>query len=624
MANYVGLLFQNLRMPAKQYLVFFFILCNCFLFSQSKETADSLSKIIIQGADTSKIGAYNELAKFLTGTDDNKALELSFKALKLSKEIKYQKHIAHSYNRVGTIYDQMGKSDSAGFYFTQAIVIFEKMKDTSGLGSVYQNIGVMYYYLEEYDKSLENNFKALELKKKAKEDYYVAQILNNIGAVYRIQGRNKEAHEIYKTALELKLKNHDRPGEAAAYQNYAMLYMVENKYDSAFANINKAIRIYEEAGSTIDIAKTQYLLANIYHSIGNFEQAEKYLLTSIEMAEKVKSEEQLFKCYELMLNIKSDKVNDKELLAIFKNYKKYKDAHLRSEKLKAINKLQISYETEKKDGEIKNLNEQNTSNSKLNKRLYIIIALISVFLAAILFFYRQKRKANVLLTRQKKEIIEKTELLNRQSAEIARHRSQMNPHFVFNALSGLQASVLKKNDARALNQLTLLSKLMRTTLNNSDREWIPLADEITFLEQYVAFEKLQADFDFRFSVELSPDIDKEDIAIPPMLLQPLLENTFKHAQLEKVKDPEMKLVFKIRNEQFLEIVYWDNGKGKIEKENSGNLSKALSIVQKRVDESNSGSGLSPWSAITVQDLNETDPEQKGLKYTLRLPLHRLF
>ena len=107
-------------------------------------------------------------------------------------------------------------------------------------------------------------------------------------------------------------------------------------------------------------------------------------------------------------------------------------------------------------------------------------------------------------------------------------RAQMNPHFIFNALNSVN-SFISKNDERAANRyLSDFSRLMRDVMENSQEDFIPLAKEIDILEMYLKLENHRFKDKFDYSFEVDKNINKEDILIPPMLIQPYIENAVWH------------------------------------------------------------------------------------------------
>lgn len=158
-------------------------------------------------------------------------------------------------------------------------------------------------------------------------------------------------------------------------------------------------------------------------------------------------------------------------------------------------------------------------------------------------------------------------------------QSQMNPHFIFNVLSSIQYYILDNDIDNALNSLGRFSHLIRQMLNISTRNEISLSEEIEFLKLYVEVENFRWMNKVSFDVETTCGIDIYNVKIPPMLLQPLVENAFDQNSV----NPQIILKFSF-DENFLKIVVEDNGKGFSNKKRNEKLyeSKALRIINERL------------------------------------------
>jgi LytS/YehU family sensor histidine kinase len=172
------------------------------------------------------------------------------------------------------------------------------------------------------------------------------------------------------------------------------------------------------------------------------------------------------------------------------------------------------------------------------------------------------RKANSLLKAQKE--IESIELQNRISeATISALKSQMNPHFIFNALNNIQSYIWFNSKKEASLYLGKFSELMRKVLDNSSRDIVSLGAEMELISLYLDLEKSRFGEHFIASVRIDPAINIEEIEIPPMLIQPYVENSIKHGLLHL--EGEKHLLIEIRAsaiEGFTDVLVIDNGIGR--------------------------------------------------------------
>lgn len=204
--------------------------------------------------------------------------------------------------------------------------------------------------------------------------------------------------------------------------------------------------------------------------------------------------------------------------------------------------------------------------------------------------------------------------------------SQINPHFMFNALNSVQYFILMKEDVElALNFIADFSHLMRSTLTNSRSEFIRISDELSFLTLYMELEHKRFDQKFVYAIEIGDGVNPEDLFIPPMLIQPYLENAVIHGIANNLVDGKITIqVIKVNN--CIECTIKDNGigrdKGKelrnLRTGNKKHLSMGMNITETRIKLLNELYGDS--FVVMVKDLKDKFGNAKGTQVTIRLPL----
>ena len=172
-----------------------------------------------------------------------------------------------------------------------------------------------------------------------------------------------------------------------------------------------------------------------------------------------------------------------------------------------------------------------------------------------------------------------------QDLERSALQAQMNPHFIFNCLNSIQNFILQNEKQSAIVYLGRFASLIRSMLNASVAGRIPLNEEIDLLNNYMELEKLRFKNRFDFKVAAENGLDTYDVEIPPLLIQPLVENAIKHGISGKEKGGFVEVVFR-KKDEFLEINVSDNGKGfDIQKkdENKKHKSFGMSITRNRLE-----------------------------------------
>jgi ligand-binding sensor domain-containing protein len=161
-------------------------------------------------------------------------------------------------------------------------------------------------------------------------------------------------------------------------------------------------------------------------------------------------------------------------------------------------------------------------------------------------------------------------------------QSQMNPHFIFNAMNSIQNYIIDNNIDDALMYMGDFSKLIRQTLNNSSKQSVSLDDEIHYLETYIKLENLRLNERVTYKLTIDKNIDLHEIMVPPMLIQPFVENVFLHAFDKNTINPTLTINFR-NNQNLLVCEIIDNGKGmNSEVLNNSKNSKGIMLVKERI------------------------------------------
>jgi hypothetical protein len=140
-------------------------------------------------------------------------------------------------------------------------------------------------------------------------------------------------------------------------------------------------------------------------------------------------------------------------------------------------------------------------------------------------------------------------------------RTQMNPHFIFNTLNAITGHIINQNPWKSVNYLSVFATLVRQVLENSKHSFLPLAQEIEMLRSYIELELLRLGDTYHIEVEVDSKIDQNSYDIPPMLIQPFVENAIIHGVAPNEKGT-IKITIHSKNENLLEIVVEDNGVGR--------------------------------------------------------------
>lgn len=241
---------------------------------------------------------------------------------------------------------------------------------------------------------------------------------------------------------------------------------------------------------------------------------------------------------------------------------------------------------------------------------YLLVAVLSIALVSGLFLLRIRHI-------NRKAALEHAVVTSKLTAL----RSQMNPHFLFNALNSIQELVLSKDTKNAIRYLGTFSGLTRTILENSAKETVRLSEEIEMLKQYLELEKLRFGETLEIVTNIDPTLDQNGIRIPPMLIQPYVENALKHGLLHLQQNRKLVLQFE-EYDGFLQVTVEDNGVGRakaaeIAKQKKKHQSFSSEATENRLQSMKNDKGIS--GSVEVVDLYENELAS-GTKVILQIPL----
>ena len=248
-----------------------------------------------------------------------------------------------------------------------------------------------------------------------------------------------------------------------------------------------------------------------------------------------------------------------------------------------------------------------------HQRWWVRAAALGFFLLLLWgLFYLRLRQIRRRNARAQERLRLQNQLLELESKA---RRLQMNPHFIFNALHTVQGLIAQGDTGKARRQLTRFSKLMRAILEQSIHEKISLADELATLESYLAVEHTSRSESFTYAVTSELEEDPESIYLPPMLVQPFVENALQHG-ISARADGEVRIRAVQRGDR-LRLTVTDNGIGRVaaaQKHYKDSKSRALEVTRERLRLLGAG------AALRIVDLTHADGSAAGTRVELELPI----
>jgi len=233
-------------------------------------------------------------------------------------------------------------------------------------------------------------------------------------------------------------------------------------------------------------------------------------------------------------------------------------------------------------------------------------------LASILFIYAFIRRRDAVREKQNDLQLQMSEL------RLQAVQSQMNPHFIFNSLNSIQNFIVQNNQVEAARYLSRFSKLIRRILDNSHHQFLKLEDILETLKMYVELEafRFNKEFTYGFDVD-SSDERIYDIELPPMLLQPFVENAILHGLMPKEGDKHLKIMLFIKD-NILHCIIEDNGTGRKERTDNTHISRGEKLTKSMLESIRYMQKAE--ATITYTDLKNENNNPAGTIVTIKIPV----
>jgi LytS/YehU family sensor histidine kinase len=235
------------------------------------------------------------------------------------------------------------------------------------------------------------------------------------------------------------------------------------------------------------------------------------------------------------------------------------------------------------------------------------------------FVFHSRYKKLKEESKREKEKLEMEKSIIELEQEAA--RLQMNPHFIFNSLNSIQGFIATNDAFQAKKYLAKFARLMRLILENAREEYIPLQNEADMLENYLELEKLSKNNKFEFSINLSKDINTETLEIPPMMIQPFVENAIIHGIKRKEGQGRIEINFNTKSSLLIcEVI--DNGIGRqksfeTKDKNSKHKPTGMLVTKKRLEQLKILTGFE--AGYEIIDLMDDNSNPAGTKVVISIP-----
>lgn len=507
--------------------------------------------------------------------DYHTALDYLNKAIILFSELKDTTRLAGCYNSVGVNQMRLGNYPEAIESYLKAEAIFEKTNNPEYFAMVSSNIGLVYSRMEEFEKDLEYQQKAYRIYQQVDNKFGMINCLGNLGNTYDNLDNLDRALEFYNRSIVMGKEFNFPRNVASGLTNSAGVFIQQSRYKEAAEALTQAVPFYEKAGDKSAAAVAYGNLARMYDEATVEElkkaglkftdknaEAEKYFRLALQSAKDAADKTQIYRGLTSLSSFFETKKDFKNAFDFYKQSIVMRDSIQSDRKKKEIERLQMQAEFDKREALLvaEHEKEQALSEAEVNQAEFMrkVYASGGILLAAggILLFVQYKRRRDAM--EKKHDALLQAEITE---TEMKALRSQMNPHFIFNALNSINDSIQKLDTEKASYFTIRFAKLMRMVLENSEQKEITLRDELAALEMYLQVEKLRLDNKFDYSILVDENIDSDNLFVPPLILQPFAENSIWHGITPKAGRGKINIVINKENDM-LRCIIEDDGIGR--------------------------------------------------------------
>ncbi len=495
------------------------------------------------------------------------ALEAYQHALKISQNFNDKMLEAGLYSNLGNIYADLKENEKALEKYQVYLSIAKQLNKKSDQVKALVNIGIIHIDINNIDKGISYLEEALAISKEEKNEFFIAAIINNLGLAYKGLKAYEKSLYYYQEAFERAKKLENKYIEASALNSIGKVNILIKNYEIAGINGEKALKLAQEVDAVEWQADSWKVLSTVYEYQGNTKKA----------------------------------------LSAYKNYIQLLDSVLGEEKKVELTRKDMQFKLEK---------QETIANAEIKRQSFIKNTAIvggGILLLTTIFGY--------ILYKKKRDALEEKKIANFNTkvaeTELKALRSQMNPHFIFNSLNSISDYMAKHDLDTANDYLVKFSKLTRAILENSEKKWISLKEDLELMELYIQIEALRLKNKLSYEIKIDENINVENTLVPPLILQPFIENSIWHGIAGKESKGHIQIEIKKENEMMVCSVEDDGvGRKKMINTKPDNASLGIKITKSRLDIINQ-------LKKTNGSVEMFDKEQ-GLKVELKLPLELRF
>lgn len=545
---------------------------------------------------------------------------------------------------LGCISLETGKYEKSFELFNQSLRIFKESKDSFNMAILLTKIGDLYRLAGDQKTALIYYYQSLEFPKGANSVWHP---LIDLGDTYYSLGPyDSTMHEQEKFMQTIKSMTIRTNYSVYSRIRESEILINSKDYNGAIKLLKKDLLGLQKASDKTHLMRVLWNISKAYEQRNDIKPAFYYCRQLLILAQKHRANQYLRDGYQLMYSVYERTKRTDSAYHYFRLYTYMKDSVSQDGFSKKLAIYKAAGDNEKKQAQIellKNeklishqqllLSDQELEDESTKKNLLITGVVLIIIFGIIIIRY--------ILLNQKNEVhkheLEKNELkllqlesektkseLQRQATELEMQalRAQMNPHFIFNSLNSINCFILQNNGEQASEYLTKFSRLVRLILENSQSAFIPLESEIEALRVYIELESVRFEQHFSFEISVPDDIDPACLKVPPLIIQPYVENAIWHGLMHKEEKGHLLIsMYQEHDELFCKIT--DDGIGRTKafelksKSAAPHKSMGMQITASRI--ALLQNDLRSSKTIKITDLIGPDGTARGTEVILNIP-----
>jgi len=518
-----------------------------------------------------------------------------------------------SQNMAG-VYRYFGMFKSATRLYQDAIEGYRIKGNKGGLGMAMANLGELFDEAGDDLKAIYYSRQALDYLEIANMPYMLTAA--NLATYYSNLGKYDS------TAWYLHLSDSVARIMGDLVQEKVSNQMIRCDALNNAKKYNEARSLLAQIGSLLyqnpyppGLVKYKLACAMADTGMHRFAAARDTLISALQTARDSKEEIYITLSLQALAAVQANLNNYKEAYRYQQEYLEHKDSLTNQETKARLADFEVLYQAKQKEEKIALLQQENDiknlqlKSSRQTNILYGVIFLSILSVLSLLFWQRSKQQR---LETDKVKAELQTQVL----------RSQMNPHFIFNCLNSIENFIMQNDKRMASDYLNKFSKLIRSILDSSRNEVVPLAKDMEALQLYVELEQLRFNHKFSFTSFVDPALCGGDYCVPSLLVQPFVENAIVHGLAHSEEEKLNLTVTASLENDTIKYIVQDNGIGRKKAKTYQELNKpyhksvGLKITEERINMFNQQSQAGEFVSIT--DLYDGEQHPKGTKVEILL------